>query len=375
MGEWRLVDWGDHVSIDDFIDESEPAMYCDFYGLAEMPFNLTPDPKFLFMTASHQEALAQMLCGITMRRGLVAVTGEVGTGKTTLVRALLQQLDAKTQAAYIYHAILGGKGLFQSICREFGIPFFKSESKTELIFNLHDHLISVFQSGGNAVLIIDEAQNLKPHLLEEIRLISNLETVNTKLIQLVLIGQPEFGNTLERQDMRQLKQRIALRCHLARLNRLETEGYIQHRLTVAGYSGPKPLFAPAAVDEIFGYTQGLPRAINILCDNALIMGYSIGARTISADIVKKVAFEDVYQEMELAKPTVSRDIQIKTIAQETPSSDIAIPLPKPLDSIAGNNNGHSSWLTKLRRKLLPRKWQTHKATLDRTTGLQNLESE
>lgn len=326
-------------------------MYSDFYGLVEMPFGLTPDPKFLFMTASHQEALAQMLCGITMRRGLVAITGEVGTGKTTLVQALLRRLDAKTKVAYIYHAILGGKGLFQSICREFGIPFFKSETKTELIFDLHDHLISVFQSGGNAVLIIDEAQNLKPYLLEEIRLISNIETVNTKLIQLLLIGQPEFGQTLDREDMRQLKQRIALRYHLARLNRAETEGYIRHRLRVAGYSRTEPLFSSSAVDVIFDYTKGLPRAINILCDNALIMGYSVEAQIITPEIVKKVAFEDVYQEMEAAKPSASRQIEIKTISPAVPVLDHSAKIPEPSGDSYTSNNGHLSWIKKIKARL------------------------
>ncbi len=346
-------------------------MYNDFYGLAEMPFGLTPDPKFLFMTASHQEALAQMLCGITMRRGLVAITGEVGTGKTTLVRALLQRLDAKTQVAYIYHAILGGKGLFQSICREFGIPFFKNETKTELIFNLHDHLISVFQSGGNAVLIIDEAQNLKPHLLEEIRLISNLETVSTKLIQLVLIGQPELERTLEREDMRQLKQRIALRYKLARLNRAETEQYIQHRLRVAGYSFQNSLFTPGAVDEIHACTRGLPRAINILCDNALIMGYSIEAKTITPEIVKKVAFEDIYQEMEAARPSVARQIEIKTTPAVAPTLEPPIPVPAPLIEPQQSNNGRLSWLNKIKAKLFSAIWPRQRTALDRRTAMRS----
>jgi len=329
-------------------------MYTDFYGLRELPFNLTPDPKFLYFSASHQEALAQMLFGINMRRGFVAITGEVGTGKTTLVRALLERLDARTPSAYIYHAILGGKGLFQSICREFGIPFLRSETKTELIFNLHDYLISVYQSGGNAALIIDEAQNLKPHILEEIRLISNLETVNTKLIQLLLIGQPEFGQVLDRPEMRQLKQRIALRYHLAKLNRAETEHYINHRLKVAGYIFSDPIFALDAVNEIYIHTNGLPRAINILCDNALIMGYSIGARTITPEIIKKVEFEDVCAEMEIVKQPVSQEIEIKTIQPEavTINSMVSDRTNLSIDNLYGNKNNHSSLFKKIKTKLL-----------------------
>jgi general secretion pathway protein A len=292
-------------------------MYTDFYGLSELPFNLTPDPKFLYFSASHQEALAQMAFGVNMKRGFVVITGEVGTGKTTLIHALLEQLDVNTQTAYLYHAILGTKGLFQFICQEFGISFTWRETKNQLILKLNNYLISTYNSGGNAVLIIDEAQNLKPHILEEIRLISNSETIHAKLIQILFVGQPEFGKILDRKEIRQLKQRIALRYHLSRLSRSETEEYINHRLKVAGYSFSDPIFLPEAVDEIYAYTHGTPRAINILCENALIMGYSIEARHITPEIIKKVQFEDVYQEMETYRKSQTGDIEIKTLQPES----------------------------------------------------------
>lgn len=291
-------------------------MYTDFYGLSELPFNLTPSPRFLYFSNSHREALAQMMFGINTKRGFVVITGEVGTGKTTLIHALLNQLDTNTQAAYLIHAILGAKGLFQFICREFGIQTTGGETKNELIIKLTDYLISIYNTNGNAVLIIDEAQNLKPHILEEIRLISNSETVHAKMIQILLVGQPEFGKILDRMELRQLKQRISLRFHLSRLNREETEEYIKHRLRVAGYIFSDNIFSSEAVDEIYAYTRGIPRAINILCDNALIMGYSIDARHITPEIINKIEFEDVYHEMEAFQKSQTEDLEIKTLQPE-----------------------------------------------------------
>lgn len=292
-------------------------MYTEFYDLNELPFQLTPDPRFLFLSTSHQEALAQMLFGIDTRRGFVVLTGEVGTGKTTLIRALLNQLAPGTKTAYLYHAILGAKGLFQFICREYGIATSGKETKNELIDRLWALLLTEQRSQRPVVLIIDEAQNLKPHILEEIRLISNLETTETKLIQILLVGQPEFDRTLDRQEMRQLKQRVALRYHLVKLDRPATERYINHRLRVAGYHSSAALFPPEAIDEIYHYTQGLPRAINILCDNALIMGYSVAARRITPDLIRKVEFEDMYQELTTVKQTPEK--------QETvPAQDISL---------------------------------------------------
>jgi len=298
-------------------------MYTEFYGLKEFPFSLTPDPRFIYFSASHREALAQMICGINLKRGFIAITGEVGTGKTTLIHALRQQLDKNTETAYLFHAILGTKGLFQSIFRQFGLPVDARETKTDLLLRLNDFLMLVNKSGGNVVLIIDEAQNLKPHILEEIRLISNMETAQAKLIQILLVGQPEFGKILDRQEIRQLKQRIAMRFHLTRLNRLETMEYIYHRLRIAGQRSPEDIFTADTVDEIYAYTRGLPRSINVLCDNALIMGYAIHAPYISPEIVDKVKFEDIFQEMELAKKSNSKELNFKQFhSKQVPAGNI-----------------------------------------------------
>jgi general secretion pathway protein A len=286
-------------------------MYKDFYGLIELPFGLTPDPGFVYYSPIHREALAQMICGIKMKRGFAAITGEVGTGKTTLIHALLKQLDENTETAYLFHAILGTRGLFQSIFQQFGLPVDPRETKTDLLLRLNDFLMLVNKGGGNVVLIIDEAQNLKPHILEEIRLISNMETTRSKLIQILLVGQPEFDYMLDRQEVRQLKQRIAMRFHLSKLNRIETEDYIYHRLRVAGQQSPENIFTPEAVDEIYAYTMGLPRSINVLCDNALIMGYATEAPYITAEIVKKVKFKDVINEMGNVKKTTSDSLIFK----------------------------------------------------------------
>lgn len=279
-------------------------MYSKFYGLREPPFNLTPDPRFLYFSASHREALARMVFGVNMKRGFIVITGEVGTGKTTLIHALLNKLDNKTQTAFLFHAILGAKGLFLSICKEFGIAITGNNTKTELMMKLYDFLTSNFQSGGNAALIIDEAQNLKPHILEEIRLLSNLETSRAKMLQILLVGQPEFGKILNRPEMRQLKQRVALRYHLTKLSCRETEEYINHRVRIAGQQSSEDIFSQEAIDEIYTYTNGLPRSINILCDKALLMGYSTDERRVSREIVKKVEFEDLYSEIEpFGEPT------------------------------------------------------------------------
>lgn len=325
-------------------------MYTEFYGLDELPFQLTPDPRFLFMSTSHQEALAQMLYGIQSRRGFVVLTGEVGTGKTTLIRALLTQLDPGIRTAYLYHAILGAKGLFQFICREYGIPTSGKETKNELIDRLSTLLLAEQQSQRPVVLIIDEAQNLKPHILEEIRLISNLETIEAKLIQILLVGQPEFDRTLDRQDMRQLKQRVALRYHLTKLDRSETERYIYHRLKVAGYRTTAAVFPPESIDEIYHYTNGLPRAINILCDNALIMGYSVAARHITPDLIRKVEFEDMYQELTTVKqsPEQPRAIaadDISLVTVEAHSGNLIVGDPLPV------NGQHQSLLSKIMARL------------------------
>jgi len=285
---------------------------------------MTPDPRYIYYSASHRECLAQMTYGVHNRRGFIVITGEVGTGKTTLIRTLMEKLDENTRVAYLYHAILGAKGLFQSILRDYKIPFDRRDTKTDLMYLLQDFLFSLEESDENAVLIIDEAQNLKPHILEEIRLISNIETPKKKLIQLLLVGQPEFAKILDRTEVRQLKQRIALRFHLTRLNREETEAYVSHRLRVAGYARRNPLFTRSAIDEIFLNSGGIPRAINIMCDNALVMGYSVGADQITPGIIGKVQFSDEYQELNTLSLSDPEEIEIRNISTDNDFPEIVM---------------------------------------------------
>lgn len=403
-------------------------MYTDFYKLKEFPFNLTPDPKFLYFSAGHQEALAQMTYGIKMKRGFMSLTGEVGTGKTTLIYTLLSKLDANTQKAFIFHSILGAKGLFRSICREFGIAVNSDETKTDMTIKLHNFLITNFRSGGNAVLIIDESQNLTPHVLEEVRLLSNLETPRTKLLQILLVGQPELRTILDRPDMRQLKQRIAFRFHLSRLSRQETEQYINHRLRVAQHKpatdhssdeslsrdkmkadkiaappiamtdpsngdlnweqlrdrqftrhqsaanpsmpgnitsaglideelGPhrnsNSIFTPDAIGEIYRYTTGIPRAINVLCDKALLLGYTLDAHRISAKLVKKIELDDLASEIESFPTAKHSEAEPKRYLPVEQSFEKRNPAPFTVSvgaTLPKKSHDDNSRLTKLRKR-------------------------
>lgn len=275
-------------------------MYESYYGITEPPFQLTPDPKFLYFSPGHQEAYAQLLLGIRMRRGFVLLTGEVGTGKTTLIRAIMRELDSNTQTAFIFHTLLSTKGLLQNICKEFHLKTEGFNSKTEYVMLLHDFLQELHDRGGTAVLIIDEAHNLKEDLLEEVRLLSNFETPDSKLLQICLVGQPELLVTLAKPQLRQLDQRISLRFHLDKLNLWETKAYIEHRLSVAGMQMIGDLFTTEAITAIHEISEGTPRKINILCENAMVMGYVKSADQIDRMIIEAVAHEDTYQEFENA---------------------------------------------------------------------------
>ena len=298
-------------------------MYEKFYGLNEPPFQLTPDPRFLYMSSSHQEAYAQLALGLRMRRGFIVLSGEVGTGKTTLIRAIMQELDSDTQVALIFHTLLSARGLLQNICNEFGINTEGLSEKSDYILRLHEFLTDLYGRGGNAVLIIDEAHNLKEDVLEEIRLLSNLETPDSKLIQICLVGQPELLETLARPQLRQLNQRISLRFRLTNLNAEETSEYIRHRLNVAGLQILGELFTRDAMHQVYEATRGVPRKINILCENALVMGYVKGVKQIGPAIVEAVTHEDTYHEFETvlakAQSLSQKDIQL----QETPVAEKA----------------------------------------------------
>jgi general secretion pathway protein A len=267
-------------------------MYEAFYGFREKPFNLTPDPKFLYLSGKHHEAFAHLEFGLRQRGGFIVVTGEVGTGKTTLCRYFLERLDERTLSAFILYPALGTTELLRSVNRDLGIPCDSHDKKTdkELIDELHDFLLRAREQGKNTVLVIDEAQNLSRDVLEQVRLISNLETATEKLIQIVLIGQPELNDMLAQRDLRQLAQRITARYHLNPLGRSEMTQYIRHRLAVAGGIG-RVDFSAGALFRIHSFSSGIPRLINLVCDRALLAGYVLEKSEIDRSVVRRAVKE------------------------------------------------------------------------------------
>jgi general secretion pathway protein A len=264
-------------------------MYHAFFGLHEDPFSTTPDPRFLFLSQSHQEALGYLLHGIEERQGFIAITGEVGTGKTLLCRTLLGHVGRHIRTALIFNSFMSDLDLLRSINEDFGIAP-SGATRKELIDALHGYLIKEFRAGRNAALIIDEAQNLAPPVLEQMRMLSNLETERGKLLQIVFVGQPELRQQLARPNLRQLNQRIALRYHLQPLSRQETEDYVHHRLVVAGSHG-RVQFSRGAFSVIFRLTSGIPRKINLLCDRAMLAAYVHGSRRIQAKHIRQAWVE------------------------------------------------------------------------------------
>ena len=271
------------------IQPGDQSMYCPFFGLQEKPFSLTPDPRFLFLSPSHQEALGHLLYGIEERKGFICVTGEVGTGKTLLCRALLDRLGRHVRTALIFNSFLSEIELLRSINEDFGISR-GGATRKELIDLLNQYLIGEFSAGRNAVLIVDEAQNLAPPVLEQIRMLSNLETERGKLLQIVFIGQPELRQQLARPELRQLNQRIALRYHIQPFDRHETEDYINHRLVVAGSHGGVK-FSRRAFSAIYRLSGGIPRQINLLCDRAMLSAYVHESNLIEHTHVRQASIE------------------------------------------------------------------------------------
>jgi len=264
-------------------------MYLKFYGLKEKPFSVTADPNFLYLSKKHKEAISHMQYGIQERMGFLEITGEIGAGKTTLCRALLNRLDEHTRTAFILNGNLSEIQLLQAIIEDFGIQV-KNKNKITMLNALNRFLLDQLKQKNNAVLIIDEAQNLKPSLLEQIRLLSNLETEKEKLLQIILVGQPELRDKLASKELCQLRQRIGIRYHIWPLEINETTGYINHRLEVAG-ANENNFFPDEAIEEIFKFSRGIPRLINIICDKALLAGYAADKKTIGPEMVKKCAKE------------------------------------------------------------------------------------
>jgi general secretion pathway protein A len=279
-------------------------MYEEYYGFTEKPFSLTPDPKYLFKSASHASAYELLQYAIRRREGFVVITGDIGTGKTTLCRALLEQIDRRTFTALVLNPFLAEEDLLRLVLQEFGVVSREEikrgrlarVSKAELIETLNEFLLSLQSIGAQALLIVDEAQNLPMPVLEQIRILSNLETEKEKLLQIILVGQSNLKDLLRRPELRQLDQRVAIRYDLKPLTAEETAAYVRHRLSVAG-GGSAVTFTAKALSRVHRYTGGIPRLINLLCDRALLSAYSTHATRITPPLVHGAA-----QSLEIQRP-------------------------------------------------------------------------
>ena len=265
-------------------------MYTGFFGLTSQPFSIAPNPDFMFLSARHAEALAHLRYGLGEAGGFVLLTGEVGTGKTTVSRCLLQELTDQTEVAFILNPTLNELELLAAICDQLKIRYKKSDASLKMLTDkITNRLMKNHQAGKNTILIIDEAQHLQPAVLEQLRLLTNLETNTKKLLQVILIGQPELQQLLQRQDLRQLAQRITARYHLMPLTEQEVQQYVSYRLQVAGCS--RPVFTSSAIKKLFQLSGGIPRLLNLICYRALLGGYSQQKALIDAALVNQAASE------------------------------------------------------------------------------------
>lgn len=265
-------------------------MYEQFYALNEKPFTVTPDTKYFFPSEKHEEALNSLIFAIIERKGFAVITGEIGSGKTTVWHTLLNKLDRTTKVALITNTHLTPKQMMIAILEEFDIPYKQHWPKIKMLNALNKYLIEQITLGFNVVLVIDEAQNLTKSVLEEVRMLSNLETEKEKLIQIVLMGQPELRDVLRKKELTQLRQRIAVLYHIAPLDLSETQAYIQHRLRIAG-AVDTVIFDNAAIEKIHAYSNGVPRLINMICDRALLTGFLREQKPITASVIDEVGKE------------------------------------------------------------------------------------
>jgi len=291
-------------------------MYKEFYGLRANPFNVNPDPRYLFLTRHTEEALACLTYGIQSRKGFVLLTGEVGTGKTTLINKLLEWLRLQQVAtAFIFNSRLNVPQFLDYTMADFGIPC-DSRAKSQILLRLYNWLLDRYRAGETAVLIVDEAQNLSDEVLEEIRMLTNLETFTEKLLQIVLVGQPELEQKLKQPQLRQLRQRLTLRAKTHPLTLDETKAYVQQRLRIAGSNG-QSIFDPDAVASIHRYAMGIPRVINLLCEHCLVSAFVDQQKIIGATVVDSVA-----RDFDLSDNTTSAAMTVPAPASGTDKFDL-----------------------------------------------------
>lgn len=263
-------------------------MYKEFFSLRANPFNVNPDPRFLFLTRHTEEALACLTYGVQSRKGFVLLTGEVGTGKTTLINKLLEWLRLQQVAtAFVFNSRMNVPNFLDYMMADFGIPC-ESRAKSQILLRLYNWLLDRYRAGETAVLIVDEAQNLADEVLEEIRMLTNLETFTEKLLQIVLVGQPEFEQKLKQPHMRQLRQRLTLRAKTYPLSLDETKAYVQQRLRIAGSNG-QPIFSPEALVGVHRYSSGIPRVINLICEHCLVSAFVDQQKLVGPAVVEVVA--------------------------------------------------------------------------------------
>jgi len=290
-------------------------MYTSFFGFTRKPFQLSPDPEFLFMSKGHKRALTFLNYGIADNAGFILLTGEIGAGKTTLLRSMIRKIPQDIMLARINNTKVTSEQLIAMINEEFAIDT-RGDDKTRMLSKLSDFLINRYAKGGRSMIIIDEAQNLSPDLLEEIRLLSNLETDKAKLVQIILIGQPELNVTLGKPELEQLRQRIAINTHINPLSREETDAYIRHRLKIAG-RGDGVIFQPEAIEAIYDYSKGVPRLINVMCDFTLLAAFVDNKKTVDSELAKEIMTELANSRPEIRQQLPSEEFSHNCIDEIT----------------------------------------------------------
>ncbi len=307
-------------------------MYCEFYGMRERPFNVTADPKFLYLNARYREALASLHYGVTQRKGFITLIGEAGTGKTTLLKKLLNDLDPNTRTVFVFNTNVTFDEILEYIFGEFDLPVHNGK-RLYMLQRLNAFLLDELREGRNVALLVDEAQDLDFSVMEDLRLLSNLETSKEKILQIVLAGQPELGQKLTNPSLRQLRQRVAVNCRLMPLTREELSEYIQSRLSSAGCNDPQ-LFSRDALERVYEISGGIPRIVNVVCDNALVIGYAMGKKRLTGEVVDEAAADLIATEGAPEVMVASRGASVEVPAAGPPAEAPRSPWSSPVAVVA-----------------------------------------